>query len=228
MDAQELKELTRYIEQPLTIGDVEEKGAYALEVAQGLVITTQVDADKASADRDDMTKKIDSVLAKIKPFKQRAHKIHKYFKGLENTLELFEDARKLTNEKLVEHELKKREDAERAQKEADDRAVVEAAIKVEQEGNSALSDAILDGSMPVYAEPVAKVKTKGTIFADTYDYEVLNIDDMPDEYVIKTPNHKKLRAEATSRKEHAKVDGVKFYPVLKARKASDKMTKRPW
>lgn len=224
-----INELVKYVEQPLSLDDLKEMGEEAIRVANNVVIADQEQADFVSLLKNDLDDKIKEAEERIKPHKQKAKSIHTFFCDKENeVLDRFRRAKEIHNLKLVTYELLRRENEAREQSKADEKARLAGIDKALEEGQEGLAEAILEGSVPVTAEPVEKVKTSGTTFAERWTYEIIDVSQIPDEYVIKSPNKHMLRALATSRKDKAVVPGVRFYPELGAKKARKDVIKRAW
>jgi hypothetical protein len=229
----EIKDLVRYVEQPLKLDDLQEIGRHAIGIAQQLKIGSKEVADTASQDKNHLDSKIKEAEERIKPFKQKAKALHTYFCDMEKTvLDPLKEAKEITNGKIVEFDLEKQRKLAEIQAELDDIARLEAAEKAQENGNTGLSEAILDGHVPVYAAPQEKSKIKGTDIAQNWTYEIMNLGEFinkaDDRFIKKEPNKQMLRAEATSKKERASVPGVRFYPKHTAKKARTDMTKRPF
>jgi hypothetical protein len=227
----EIRDLVRYVEQPLKLDDLQEIGRHAIDIAKEIRITCKEEADKASLDKNHLDDKIKEAEERIATHKKKAKALHTYFCDMEKTvLNPLKEAKQITNDKIVEFDLEQQELLAEMQKKADEEARLKQAEKAQESGNTGLSEAILDGHVPVYAAPQEKSKIKGTDIAQNYTYEVVNMEEFlskaDDRFIKKEPNKQMLRAEATSKKNRAAVPGVRFYAKPIAKKSRSDMTKR--
>jgi hypothetical protein len=207
--------------------EYEEHGRNAVAVVQDFAIQTQDDMNRAAGMRQELKDRQKAITGFLEPHIKAAHEAHKSLTSRrEELLKPFEDAEKVLNGKMVDWQTEEDARIAKEQKEADDEAVLEAAAEAQESGNKELSEAILEGDVVVAAAPVEKQKTNGVTFSVTYDYEVVDEDKIPREYLM--PNDKAIKAMVKAKKDKTMIPGIKVFPKKNVKSVGSGMSKRSW
>jgi hypothetical protein len=217
-------------------GDMLERGLTEFSsIREGLVlIENEAQMEKASAYAGDLNDLIKKIQAEFAPSKSAAHKAHRSITQFEGrVLAPLVDRLKMTKRGMTTwHELLEnqrraasRREQERIRREADDRRIEEAAA-LEEAGESAAADAVLDAPEPEPPAVIAPapVKHAGVVIAKRWKGRVENLEAFLAEAAKDPRLHRfimidapELNRFAVHTKGKTNVPGVEFYQEAQTR-----------
>ncbi len=191
-------------------------------------IETYSYADKKITEAEHIKKAIKEKLDPIVSERHKAHKEATKFRSamidpIENSsqvlMEKMKIFQKVQDEKIAK-EKKKLEDEAKARQEEE---CLRQAEEMENAGEKKeIIDAVLDladDSVPEVhlATPILRSKTS---FTPSWDIEVINEDEVPDQYIIRTVNVKAIKQIVKDKKGNIKIPGIKIIDTTSTRRNS--------
>lgn len=205
--------------------ELAEYGDGAVKYASELTVETKADMETASGMREAIKDRHKGITAFMKPLVDAAHKAHKALTTRRSDLlKPLDEAETILNKKMVAWQVAEEARLAEEQKKLDEQAKLEAAIQAEEEGNEALSEAIIENQIPVTAPPVEKAKTSGVSFVETWTYEIEDVTKIPTKYMI--PDEKAIKKVVTAMKSRAEIPGIRVFAQKSIKSARKDMTKR--
>lgn len=200
-------------------------GEEAIVYAKELPVETREDMEAASGMREAIKNRQKAIVGLLEPFIKAAHALHKSHTTRRNQIIApLEEAERIINRKMIDWQTAEDKRLAEEQRKLDEQAKLEAAIQAEEEGNKALSEAIIEDQIPVAAPPVEKTKTAGVNFTSTWEYEITDINAIPRAYLI--PDEKAIRAVVKAQKDRCNIPGIRVFAQKGIKSASKTMTKR--
>lgn len=211
-------------------------GLEAISYAEQLPVETLEDMETASGMRQGIKDRVRAVKELLDPFIAEANRLHKsHIKKRDKITDPLDEAEGILNKKMVDWQIEEDKRIAAEQKEADEKAKLDAAIAAEEEGNDALSEAIIEDQVPVTAAPVEKAKTKGVSFTETWKCEVTDMKALIKAVCADTsltacllPNMTILNQMAAAQKADMKVAGVKAFAKKGIKSKPTSLSKRGW
>lgn len=185
-------------------------------------------ADRKIIEGEHLKKEIKARLDPIVSMRHKAHKEATKFRGgMLDPIESFSKTlvegmkiyQKQQDEKMAEEKIRLEAEAKRRQ----EIECLKQAEEMEKAGDSQEAiDAVLelaeDPAPEVHlATPILRSKTS---FSPSWDVEVINEDEVPDQYIIKTVNIKAIKQIVKDKKGNIKIPGIKIIETTSSRRNS--------
>lgn len=212
---------------PPNTDEYKKRGQELVSKAEEFAIQTINDMEEAAIIRETIKDRQKSIVDLLKPFIDAAFKAHRDQTARRNEIiGYYEKAEAVLRSKM--NEWKKKEDERLAleQKLVDEEAQLEAAAKAEEDGNEELAKAIMDGELPVMADPVEKTKVEGVSFVDKWSYEIIDEDNLPREFMM--PDEKGIKRVVTAMKGKTNIPGVRVFKEQDLKSKPKKLSKTSW
>ncbi len=187
-----------------------------IEIVKSFEIVCQEDANKASELRRQLKALEAEIRASFDPIVEQAYKAHKEaIAQRDEHLKPVLEAQKRLNSLLadwqekVEAEARKKmaEELERRRKEEEEKRLAEAEM-LAKNGFQDIAEKKLEEPIVVSVN-IEAPKTEGVNFAEIWDFEIIDIREIPREYL--TPDYAKIRAMVRATKGTLEIPGVKIF-----------------